>query len=218
LDLKTFLRSGLESFKKLILQLKNLRMGIINSGVYDGFFKILKDYLQPVLKLEIISMPLMLGFGEEKRLSVLLGFSYAVIYLLSSYASRNAFKIKNKFKESSKSLNSTYILTALIIAAIGLIINSSFTYLIIILFIFFYVIRNLRRPIMLDYIADIIEEKERATMLSIESQFRTVFIVAAAPIVGYIADLWGLRVMFFSASLTMIILKSLLKLTSIKEN
>ncbi len=218
LDLKVFLHSGLESFKKLLLQLKNLRKGIINSGVYDGFFKILKDYLQPVLKLEVISLPLLLNFGEEKRLSVLLGFSYAVIYLLSSYASRNAFKIKNKFKGSSKSLNLAYILTVFIIAIIGLMINSGFTYLIIVLFIIFYVIRNLRRPIMLDYIANIIEEKERATMLSIESQFRTIFIVIAAPIIGYTADLWGLRAMFFSVSLTMIILRSLLKLVSIKEN
>jgi hypothetical protein len=71
---------------------------------------------------------------------------------------------------------------------------------------------------MLDYIANIIEEKERATMLSIESQFRTIFIVAAAPIIGYTADLLGLRAMFFSVSLTMIILRSLLKLVSIKEN
>ena len=218
LDLKVFLLSGLESFKKLMLQLKDLRKGIINSGVYDGFFKILKDYLQPVLKLEIISLPLLLSFAKEKRLSVLLGLSYAVIYLISSYASRNAFKIKNKFNESSKSLNLTYILTVFIIAIIGLMINSGFTYLIIILFIIFYVIRNLRRPIMLDYIANIIEEKERATMLSIESQFRTIFIVAAAPIIGYTADLLGLRAMFFSVSLTMIILRSLLKLVSIKEN
>jgi hypothetical protein len=201
-----------------MLQLKDLRKGIINSGVYDGFFKILKDYLQPVLKLEIISLPLLLSFAKEKRLSVLLGLSYAVIYLISSYASRNAFKIKNKFNESSKSLNLTYILTVFIIAIIGLMINSGFTYLIIILFIIFYVIRNLRRPIMLDYIANIIEEKERATMLSIESQFRTIFIVAAAPIIGYTADLLGLRAMFFSVSLTMIILRSLLKLVSIKEN
>lgn len=217
LGLKKFLRAGLESFKKLLLQLKDLRKGIINSGVYDGFFKILKDYLQPVLKLEIMSLPLLLGFAEEKRLSVLLGFSYAIIYLISSYASRNAFKLKNKFNQSSKSLNLTYILTALIIAIIGLIINSGFTYLIIILFILFYFIRSLRRPIMLDYIANIIEEKERATMLSIESQFRTIFIVIAAPIIGYIADLWGLRVMFFSAALTMLAVSSLLKLTSIKK-
>jgi MFS family permease len=213
LNFKILLRSGLESFKKLLLQLKDLRKGIINSGVYDGFFKILKDYLQPVLKLEIISLPLLLGFAEEKRLSVLLGFSYAVIYLISSYASRNAFKLKNKLNGSSKSLNLTYILTAIIIAFIGLMINSGFTYLIIILFILFYVIRNLRRPIMLDYIANIIEEKERATMLSIESQFRTIFIVFAAPIIGYTADLWGLRVMFFSASLTMIILKRFIEVT-----
>ena len=213
LNLKILLRSGLESLKKLLLQLKDLRKGIINSGVYDGFFKILKDYLQPVLKLEIISLPLLLGFAEEKRLSVLLGFSYAVIYLISSYASRNAFKLKNKLNESSKSLNLTYVLTAVIIAVIGLMINSGFTYLIIILFILFYVIRNLRRPIMLDYIANIIEEKERATMLSIESQFRTIFIVFAAPVIGYTADLWGLRAMFLLVSVTIIILKRFIEVT-----
>ncbi|RCW40544.1 MULTISPECIES: MFS transporter [unclassified Halanaerobium] len=218
LNLKKFFHSGVESFKKLLLQLKDLRKGIINSGVYDGFFKILKDYLQPILKIEIISLPLLHGFAEEKRLSVLLGLSYAVIHLISSYASRSAFKLKNKFNESIRSLNLTYILTFIIIAFIGLIINSGFIYFIITLFILFYVIRNLRRPIMLDYIANIIKEKERATMLSIESQFRTIFIVFTAPMIGYIADLWGLRIMFFSASLTLIIFENLLKLSNINEN
>lgn len=215
LSFKILYSSGLESLKKLIFRLKDLRKGIINSGVYDGFFKVLKDYLQPVLKIEIISLPLFLNIAEEKRLSVLLGLSYAVIHLISSYGSRNAFKLKNAFAESSKILNLFYIVTALIIAFIGITINSGYTLIIIILFVLFYVLRSIRRPVMVDYIADIIEEKERATMLSIESQFRTLFIIITAPVIGYVADLWGLRIMFLTAALTMILIRTLIKLSTI---
>lgn len=217
LALITFFNSGIESFKRLLLHLKDLRKGIINSGVYDGFFTILKDYLQPVLKIEIISLPLMLGFAEEKRLSVMLGFSYAVIYLISSYASRNAFKLEKVFAQKSTNLNFIYILTAVLIAFIGIMINSGYTYLIIVLFILFYLLRSIRKPIMLDYIANIIKEEERATMLSFESQFRTIFVIIAAPIMGFVSDQWGLKLMFLLAALIMFFLKTLIKLSTIKE-
>jgi len=217
LDLKKFFLAGIDSLKRLLFNLQDLRKGIINSGIYDGFFKVLKDYLQPILKIELIALPLMLNYGEEKRLSVLLGLSYAVIYLLSSAASRSAFKLKRIFADTGKALNVVYILTVSIMALIGLIINSGFTYFIILLFILFYVLRSMRRPVMLDYIANIIAEKERATMLSIESQFRTVFIVVSAPIIGFIADRWGLNIMFLTAALVMLLLKTLIKL-SIQKN
>jgi MFS family permease len=216
LNLKKFFLAGIDSLKRLLFNLKDLRKGIINSGVYDGFFKVLKDYLQPILQIEMIALPLMLSYGEEKRLSVLLGFSYAVIYLMSSYASRNAFKLEKVFTQKSTNLNFIYILTALIIALIGIMINSGSTYLIIILFILFYLLRSIRKPIMLDYIANIIEERERATMLSFESQFRTIFVIIAAPILGFISDQLGLKVMFIFASLTMLLLRTLIKLSSLK--
>ena len=69
---------------------------------------------------------------------------------------------------------------------------------------------------MLDYIANIIEERERATMLSFESQFRTIFVIIAAPILGFISDQLGLKVMFIFASLTMLLLRTLIKLSSLK--
>jgi MFS-type transporter involved in bile tolerance (Atg22 family) len=71
---------------------------------------------------------------------------------------------------------------------------------------------------MLDYIANIIQEKERATMLSIESQFRTLFIVIVAPIIGYIADIWGVKLMFYIIGLSMSILTPLIKLLNISKN
>ncbi len=218
IELKDVVKSGLISIKNLFNKLTELRKGIINSGVYDGFFKVLKDYLQPILKVEILSISLFsFVSSQEKRLSIFLGFSYAVIYLLSSFASRKAFKIMDKFKDLISALNKMYLITTLIIFSIALTINSSYSLIIILFFIAYYIIRSIRRPIMLDYIADIMEEKERATMLSIESQFRTIFIIFTAPAVGFIADLWGLKAMFFIVFLTMILSMFLIKISSFDE-
>lgn len=213
--LKDVIKSGFLSIKNLLNKLTELRKGIINSGVYDGFFKVLKDYLQPILKAEILSISLFSFItSQEKRLSIFLGFSYAVIYLLSSFASRKAFKIMDKFKDLISALNKMYLITTLFIFLIALTINSSYSLVIILLFIAYYIIRSIRRPIMLDYIANIIEEKERATMLSIESQFRTIFIIFTAPAVGFIVDLWGLKSMFFIVFLIMLLVMSLIKIST----
>jgi len=218
IELKDVVKSGFISIKNLFSKLTELRKGIINSGVYDGFFKVLKDYLQPILKVEILSISLFSYISsQEKRLSIFLGFSYAVIYLLSSFASRKAFKIMDKFKDLVSALNKMYLITTLIIFSIALTINSRYSLIIILFFIAYYIIRSVRRPIMLDYIADIMEEKERATMLSIESQFRTIFIIFTAPAVGFIADLWGLKAMFFIVFLTMILSMFLIKISSFDE-
>ena len=219
IELKDVLKSGLISIKNLFNKLTELRKGIINSGVYDGFFKVLKDYLQPILKVEILSISLFSFISsQEKRLSIFLGFSYAVIYLLSSFASRKAFKIMDKFKDLVSALNKMYLITTLIIFSIALTINSRYSLIIILFFIAYYIIRSIRRPIMLDYIADIMEEKERATMLSIESQFRTIFIIFTAPSVGFIADLWGLKAMFFIVFLTMVLVMFLIKISANKNS
>ncbi|MFO7814726.1 MAG: MFS transporter [Halanaerobiales bacterium] len=217
--IKEFIMSGVESVKNLFTILTDLRKGIINSGIYDGYFKVLKDYLQPILKAEIMAVPFLSYISsQEKRLSILLGFSYAIINLISSFASRNAYKAKNIFKRTNKSLNIIYLITIVILGFIAATINSGLSYLVIILFLIFYVIRTIRRPIMLDYIGGIIKEKERATMLSIESQFRTIFIIVVAPVMGYIADLWGLKVIFFTASLSMFVILFLTRLSSIKDS
>ena len=59
---------------------------------------------------------------------------------------------------------------------------------------------------MLEYISCIIAEKERATMLSLESQLRTLFIIIFAPLMGVVADLYSLWIMFVFAFLSMFVL------------
>jgi MFS family permease len=130
--IKEFVTSGVESIKNLFTILTDLRKGIINSGIYDGYFKVLKDYLQPILRAEIMAVPFLSYISsQEKRLSILLGFSYAIINLISSYASRNAFKAKRVFKRTNKSLNIIYLITIIIIGAIAATINTGLSYIVV---------------------------------------------------------------------------------------
>src|SRR6056297_1743611 len=88
------IKEGIKSSFKNIKDIVHLRRGLINSGIYDGYFKVLKDYLQPLLKTQLSVLTIGYMFAtEEKMLSVLLGISYFVINIITSFTTRNSFKI-----------------------------------------------------------------------------------------------------------------------------
>lgn len=203
--LKEMIKAGKKSFKNL-KNIVNLRRAMINSAIFDGYFKALKDYLQPVLKSQMAGLSLILILApEEKRLGLMLGISYFIIHLLSSFTTRNAYRIKNYFPTLRQSLNHIFLITAFILGTIGVFSFKNYLIPVIILYLLFYIFRNLRRPIMLDYIEEIMNKDERATMLSVESQLRTVIIIVLAPVLGIIADSMGLWIMFETAFISLII-------------
>ncbi len=63
-----------------------------------------------------------------------------------------------------------------------------------------FVSKNLRRPILLDYLTENIEPSQRATMLSIESQLRSLTVVVLAPVLGLAADAYSVGGMFMILS------------------
>jgi len=210
------IKEGIKSSFKNIKDIVHLRRGLINSGIYDGYFKVLKDYLQPLLKTQLSVLTIGYMFAtEEKMLSVLLGISYFVINIITSFTTRNSFRLKKYFSGSFKVLNIIFILTAILIGSIGFLYWRNLPILIIVFYLLYYIIRNLRRPFMLDYLSSVIEKEERATMLSIESQLRTVIIIILAPLLGLVADKWGLWIMFEIAFVTMAIIYLLISLSDI---
>jgi len=211
----------LKKVKESFVNIKNifhLRMGLINSGIYDGYFKVLKDYLQPLLKTQLAVLSIGYLFAtEEKKLSILLGISYFMINIITSFTTRNSFRLKKYFVGSFKVLNYIYIFSGFLIGSIGVLYLIDSPLFIILFFLFYYIVRNLRRPFMLDYLSSVIKSDNRATMLSIEAQLRTIIIIILAPILGAAADLWGLWIMFEIAFITMIILYIIISLSDIKS-
>ncbi len=183
-------------------KVKDLRISLVNSAIYDSAFKAAKDYIQPMVQAMIIGGAAAgvhgaVAAGEETADTIVISAFYLVIYLISAVSARKAYLLKNFFRNSESPLNLLFLLNALTFTGIGLAAERSLPVLIgffMLLFIFF----NLRRPILLDHLSKHIQPQQRATMLSIDSQLRSLGVVILAPLLGLIADHLSIPVMFLS--------------------
>ena len=97
LSIKKFFVS---SFIKLKSIFKNemLVKVLISSSLYDGIFKTIKDYIQPILQTTILLMgaSYIANLDSDSQTKVILGITYGIFYIFSSMASRNIYRL-NKY-------------------------------------------------------------------------------------------------------------------------
>lgn len=205
------------TFTSLKLSFKEplLRKALINSAIFDGLFKTVKDYLQPILQMVILSIPLLLGI--EKRESILIAIVYCILYILTSYASRNSGKVKNKLSSLSVAVNCTYFVGVSFVFLAGLFFIVNLKIVIIILFIMLYILQNLRRPINIGFISENISHDVMASGLSVESQLKTIFVAVMSPLMGFIADSINIGTAFIILSSLTLLILPLIKVSG-KEN
>ncbi len=166
--------------------------GLLQSAAFEGIFKAVKDYLQAILKYQALALPLFLSLSPDRRTALLVGAIYALLYLGTSFVSQNAGRIQGRLPSLSAAVNLTYVggLGALAVAGLGT--WAGINGLAIGAFVALYLLQNLRRPLMVGYLADVIPHRVMASGLSVESQLRTLALAALAPAVGKLADLWGI--------------------------
>lgn len=164
---------------------------ILNSAVFSSFFKVTKEYLQPIVKTFALSIPVFVAMNSAKRSSVIIGVVYFSIYLLTSYASRNASKFSKKFRDLPMAINLTFLVGAVFLTLSGISTHYNMQLLSILLFLILYVLQNLRRPMNVSFISDKISHKMMASGLSVESQLTTISMAIMAPVMGMLADLLG---------------------------
>jgi MFS family permease len=106
----------IKNLKKVILDFvysfknKVLLKAIVNLSVFTGYYKAMKDYLQPVLKTFALSLPILIAFGDKQRSSVVIAVVYFFIYLLTSFSARNSGRFSERFKNLYKPLNLTLMI------------------------------------------------------------------------------------------------------------
>jgi hypothetical protein len=76
----------------------------------------------------------------------------------------------------------------------GLAIWQEIIWLAIVIFLLFYLLQNVRRPMNVSFISDRISNRVMASGLSVESQFTTLLTAIFAPILGGLADRFGIGV------------------------
>jgi len=184
------------SFKK-----PPVRQLIFRSMVFGGQFKAVKDYLQVIIKAEIAAIPVFLALGEEKRVAVLIGVVYFVLYLLTSYASKNAFRIVKLFGSKLRASFAVIVIALITMIASGLGTYHEIYIVPVFGFLILYNLQNIHRPILISSFDDCAESDQHATVLSIESQSISVGVFLLAPIVGYAVDRFGLSALFWVVSI-----------------
>lgn len=188
------------SFKK-----PGLLKTTINNSIYSGYYKGVKDFLQPILATLALSLPLMINYSDEQRSALVVGIIYFFIYMATSYASRKSsqFSKRTTNLQQALSLSLAVGLTAGIIS--GMAYYLGYPAIAVAFFIVVYLIENLRKPIAISETANQLESDILATVLSTASQFETLFAAICSATLGILADLYGLGIAITGVSVLVLI-------------
>ncbi len=185
----------LKRFKPLIVAFKNTIKSLVyirtlsNLSLYTGYYRAVKDYIQPLLKYFALSIPAFAYLSDDKKIAIIVGVLYFFIYILTAIASRYSGKYYKLFSWPGSAMNRTILIgfTAGIIT--GLTFYIHFYIIAILGFLAIIIIENLRKPIGIALIAEQTKDEVMATSLSTESQLKSVFAAIIAPLLGWITDL-----------------------------
>ncbi len=200
----------LEQFKSSfssIFSTEQMGKVLVNASIFDSLFKIGKDYLQPIIKTQALAIPFLLSIKDgQSRTSLLVGVIYFFIYLNSFVSSRKSSRLMEKVGSLGRSLNWLLWADVLLFFAAG--VGVLFDSLIVpaVCFLLFYTLYNLRKPMVVGFLGTRIQSKERATILSVHSQLRSIFGIVIAPIFGLLADHFGIfTVLVFGGSVLLLV-------------
>lgn len=175
------------------VQVRPLRRLIVESMAFEGVFKASKDYLQPILKSLALSIPVFVAIDETRRSAILVGVVYFVLHLGSAWASRKSHRIADL---AGGERAGSRLLWKVNFLAYGLLVPLLFLgYYVpaVIAFVCLHLLQNVWRPILISRFQSFAAWGEGATVLSIESQAKTVSTMIIAPLLGFAVDLAGAR-------------------------
>ena len=171
----------------------DLRRLVLESMGFEGVYKASKDYLQPVLMAAAViwlrSSAVTGGLTTEQKTALLIGPVGFVLYLLAAAASRNAHRLVDEPGEEDRSARRLW---GLYLLAFSLLIPATLCgihALIIVGFMALTVMQNVWRPVLISRFDAHSHHAKKATILSIESQAKSVSTMIVAPLLGYAIDL-----------------------------
>ncbi len=191
----------------------HLRKLVVQSLGFEGVFEVTKDYLQPILKAQALVFAVYFTFPEKESTAIIIGIVYFILHVISAEASRGAHIFAGRFKTEHGAILFMIFAGFMLAFLSSFGIYLKFFIVAIIAYILYYVIQNLWRPILVAQYDDYAASSEQATILSIESQTKTVGITVIAPVAGYMADSYGIE----SSLLMLSFILLLLGLYSIKR-
>jgi len=186
-SVKAIFHTFFESIKHAVSNRKMRRL-LLESMNYEGIFRTSKDYLQPILQTFAVSLAFLPALQEDKRTAIIIGIVYVILYLLSGLASRHTGIFAKYAGGEQKASRVLWLLNMLTFVCLGTGIYYQVNSIVIAAFIIIAILQNFWRPILISRCATLSNPDDTATMLSIESQAKTIFTSIMAPIMGWSID------------------------------
>ena len=184
---------------------------IVNTSSYSGYYKAVKDYLQPFVKALALGLPIMTGLEDKQRAALLIGVLYFFLYFLTSFASRWSGRFTDRMGRITLAINLTLVAGTITGMLSGLFYETGLLALAILFYSLVFIIENLRKPAGIAYVAEVLDQDILASALSAESQAETLFSTALALVLGFCADRFGIGYgLMFTSALVLVLLPLLL--------
>lgn len=192
------------------LQLKKI---LSSSAIFESIFETIKDYIQPILSLLILSVGTvsLLNLTLDDTLKVYLGVLYGIFYIFSSLASKNVYRL-SKLLSSHKLFEGYFTIMGLILLLLSVTLRFNGMIFTVLLFFTLYILKDSRRPLFLDVCSDYMSKHQRVTSLSIESQLKSILSIIIAPLFGWLADQFSISTLFLIIAICIIVLTPFLNI------
>ena len=171
---------------------KPLRGILVEAMSYEGTYKVAKDYIQPVIKQAALGLALLAAWQQHQRVAILVGAAYFVLHLLSSFASRGGHRLVASTGSEEAAAKSLWGATALVYATLAWGLWTGWEFVVIAGFVVLAVLQNFWRPVLISRIDAHSTPEAGATILSVESQGKSVIAMVLAPLIGLCVDAFGL--------------------------
>jgi len=182
-----------KSFIEVIRQPKVFQL-IHSAALHTSFLKAVKDYIQPVMVHVALLIPLFMDIEIKRKSGIIIGIIYFFIFLLTSYASKNAAKVATLKWNNLPRL--TLVVGLIAGASCGLLYRSEYWLLSLFAFVVIYVLENLRKPLLTGAIADQVPNEILTSVFSAQSFWGTILTSLLALSLGVLADSVGIGLAF----------------------
>jgi MFS family permease len=190
-----------------------LRRALAEAMTFNGLYKSSKDWLGPLLRVVALQAPLFVFLTDRRREAILVGGVYIVLHLLSSYASRHAGLIVRRAGSVRRGSRWLWWMNLATFLLLGAGVLAGFGAIAIVAFIALAVGQNFWRPIIVGRVAEYADESQTATILSIESQSKTLFTAIAAPLLGWTIGLMSEQMRFLPLAILGIVVTAIMLAT-----
>ncbi|MCK5841653.1 MAG: MFS transporter [Candidatus Sabulitectum sp.] len=174
------------------VKFKPLRNLMVETMGFQGVHKVTGDYIQPVIKTMVISIPLLAGLQGDRGSAALAGGVYFVLAVLGIFGSRFSHRLVTRSGGERGSATVLWWVDLFCYAALIPMLYARWYIGAVIVFVILELIQNLWRPMQVSRFDHVSPGNRRATVLSIESQAKSFSAMIYAPFLGLAVDTFGL--------------------------